>query len=568
MPCFSAPTFNNAYSKIVRLFFFYFFAFYKKEVFPTVVINSLDIVKRSNMSLNSVKGSNISLYNSFFYKSKRVNKLFKVKKVRKKNKCYIDNFVYGTTGLGKKYFLREKKKGIWGSCKSGYHVNRLLKVYAVEENYDNLFGKMNSSIINKVLNEKIMNNENYEHNSFLEIWNNQVDIPIDLATFEKEVKKLIHILKFTNVQLNITFVSSKEMKTINKKHRNKNKPTDVISILNYVENLNSGNYKKETFANDGILETKHFKSGDIYLCPDYINKECVISKVKYEQGVIQRGEKLGTEKLNTENSSGNTDTPQSSENAVNCNIGRDDDEENKRGVNRLFQNIFCVNERLPFYVLHALIHLMHKDHVNNFEEYSEFMDIEEKTIEQYLKFHHYTQTFYAHHIVGLGTDILSVNRIYKILQNKNKTSFLKKVLNSTELKELAAQGVDEKLATNDGETKHGAGAEKIAIYVSKKFAAKEAILKSIGRGLSSISKYGLSMNDIEIRNDKYGKPHVHLYDKARKIAYEMGIVKIFLSISDEKITFNDHNMTNKQTTSSNFSTYLIHAQALAVGSNV
>lgn len=59
--------------------------------------------------------------------------------------------------------------------------------------------------------------DNYKSNSFLEINNNQVNIPIDLSRFEKEVRKLIEILNYKNFHLNITFVSLEEMKRINKK---------------------------------------------------------------------------------------------------------------------------------------------------------------------------------------------------------------------------------------------------------------------------------------------------------------------------------------------------------------
>lgn len=80
--------------------------------------------------------------------------------------------------------------------------------------------------------------DNYKSNSFLEINNNQVNIPIDLSRFEKEVRKLIEILNYKNFHLNITFVSLEEMKRINKKHRNKDMATDVISILHYLDDPN------------------------------------------------------------------------------------------------------------------------------------------------------------------------------------------------------------------------------------------------------------------------------------------------------------------------------------------
>ncbi|KNG76322.1 holo-(acyl-carrier protein) synthase [Plasmodium falciparum IGH-CR14] len=372
--------------------------------------------------------------------------------------------------------------------------------------------------------------DNYKSNSFLEINNNQVNIPIDLSRFEKEVRKLIEILNYKNFHLNITFVSLEEMKRINKKHRNKDMATDVISILHYLDDPNYDyNYD---FLKNAIGGKKGFKSGDIYLCPEYINRECFLSRMNYEKSLLdKKGDSLEYVSEMKKNVTDETfeDITEGSINRTSCNvydISVDDNDVgitsfdkvsknvdtnkilNPRGVNKLFSNIFSVNERLPFYVLHGFVQ-------------------------------------------GLGTDILCVYRIYKILLLKNKNKFLQKVLNSLEYKELIQQ--DDTIKYN---------IEKLAIYISKKFAAKEAIVKSIGRGLSSISKYGISMNDIEIRNDKYGKPHVYLYNKAKKIARQLGIVKIFLSISDEKI-FNNNikiNNVNKK----NF-TCLIHAQALAVG---
>ncbi|KAI4840156.1 holo-[acyl-carrier-protein] synthase [Plasmodium brasilianum] len=597
---------SNTRLKIIKLLFFYFLSFEKDEILPSILVAySLAIIKTNHINMSDTRGRTFSLSEIVCIKPRRVNSIMrKIKSV--KDICYVDNlFVHRKIFERNKYAIKEPTKIKRKSCKNVNYVHILSKIFMVNENTDSIYNRIiNSNIINKSLNDNIMYRNNYDQNLLLEISNNQIDIPIDLASFEKEVRKLLDILKFKNFQLNITFVTLKEMKSINKMHRNKNKPTDVISLLHYVKNNENENDLNYELVNSGITDRTYFNAGDIYLCPEYINRECVMSKINYERKVINGKEAENsascaqsstTEEVNSYNSNEGSSVGGSSDHlsndgernneSENKNYYDTDEEENGRGVNKLFQRIFCVNERLPFYVLHALIHLMNKDHVNSFKEYNEFMDMEEQIIEKYLKYHHYSQTFYSHHIVGIGTDILSVNRIYKILKKKNKNYFLKKVLNSLELKEFAIEeGKEQKKKREEkgGEKMEEKGKEnweeknmrikdgmeKLAIYVSKKFAAKEAILKSIGRGLSSISKYGLSMNDIEIKNDKYGKPHVYLYDKARKIANEMGIVKIFLSISDEKITCTDHNHTKSHVTTCNFCTYLIHAQALAVGSNV
>lgn len=60
-----------------------------------------------------------------------------------------------------------------------------------------------------------------------------------------------------------------------------------------------------------------------------------------------------------------------------------------------------------------------------------------------------------------------------------------------------------------------------------RFAAKEAILKVLGTGLRG----GLNWTDLEITNDKLGRPHVALHGAAADLAKEQGIGQILISIS-------------------------------------
>ena len=70
-------------------------------------------------------------------------------------------------------------------------------------------------------------------------------------------------------------------------------------------------------------------------------------------------------------------------------------------------------------------------------------------------------------------------------------------------------------------------------YFSKRFAAKEAFAKSIGTGFRD----NLNFKDIEILNDKKGKP---FYFKSKKIdtivkkKFKVKNYNLFLSISDER----------------------------------
>ena len=70
-------------------------------------------------------------------------------------------------------------------------------------------------------------------------------------------------------------------------------------------------------------------------------------------------------------------------------------------------------------------------------------------------------------------------------------------------------------------------------YFAKRFAAKEALAKSIGTGFRN----NLNFKDIQILNDKIGKPYYQKTKKIDKIINKKFKVKaydLFLSISDEK----------------------------------
>jgi holo-[acyl-carrier protein] synthase len=63
--------------------------------------------------------------------------------------------------------------------------------------------------------------------------------------------------------------------------------------------------------------------------------------------------------------------------------------------------------------------------------------------------------------------------------------------------------------------------------IAGRFAAKEAILKVLGTGW----KGDISWTDIEVINDPSGQPHVTLSGPCARIAAELGITRILLSIT-------------------------------------
>ena len=64
-------------------------------------------------------------------------------------------------------------------------------------------------------------------------------------------------------------------------------------------------------------------------------------------------------------------------------------------------------------------------------------------------------------------------------------------------------------------------------HLAGRFAAKEAVLKVLGTGWRD----GITWTDIEIRNSPSGQPHVQLTGHCRKIADNLGLESILVSIS-------------------------------------
>ena len=114
-------------------------------------------------------------------------------------------------------------------------------------------------------------------------------------------------------------------------------------------------------------------------------------------------------------------------------------------------------------------------------------------------------------IFGIGTDIVSIDRMKKSLKNKK---FIKRVFNIQEILKC----------------------KKIKDFnncFAKRFAAKEAFSKALGTGFRS----GLEFKDIEIVNDRAGKPQYVKNKKIKKIVQNKFKIKnfnSFLSITDEK----------------------------------
>jgi holo-[acyl-carrier protein] synthase len=114
-------------------------------------------------------------------------------------------------------------------------------------------------------------------------------------------------------------------------------------------------------------------------------------------------------------------------------------------------------------------------------------------------------------ILGIGVDIVENSRITKLLNSK---LFIKRIFSSSEI--LIAKKLKDKNS-----------------YYSKRFAAKEAFVKSLGTGFRD----DLNFKDISIIKDKQGKPSFTINEKIKKIVkkqFKTISFNFFLSISDEK----------------------------------
>ncbi len=110
-------------------------------------------------------------------------------------------------------------------------------------------------------------------------------------------------------------------------------------------------------------------------------------------------------------------------------------------------------------------------------------------------------------IIGIGTDITECLRIARMIERHGEL-FIGRIYTADEIQYCQSRRQA---------TQHFTG----------RWAAKEAILKALGTGWVK----GISWRDIEILNEASGKPVVGLRDGAEKVARQLGISKMLVSIS-------------------------------------
>lgn len=112
-------------------------------------------------------------------------------------------------------------------------------------------------------------------------------------------------------------------------------------------------------------------------------------------------------------------------------------------------------------------------------------------------------------IIGIGTDIIEVARIEKLLTKQKR--FQQRIFTEIEIAYCESK-------------------KNRAQNYAARFAAKEAFLKAIGTGWRG----GVAFKEIEVVNNERGKPEIILSGTAKKFADNLEIANIYVSLSHLK----------------------------------
>mgnify|MGYP003668928632 CR=1 FL=1 len=112
-------------------------------------------------------------------------------------------------------------------------------------------------------------------------------------------------------------------------------------------------------------------------------------------------------------------------------------------------------------------------------------------------------------IVGIGTDLIQIERIRGVLQRQGER-FARRILKPREYQIFTSRY------------------DQVA-FLAKRFAAKEALSKALQTGIGRIS-----WQDVEITNCPAGAPAIQVFGKAQDLLVAQGGRNILLSLSDER----------------------------------
>jgi holo-[acyl-carrier protein] synthase len=110
-------------------------------------------------------------------------------------------------------------------------------------------------------------------------------------------------------------------------------------------------------------------------------------------------------------------------------------------------------------------------------------------------------------IVGIGTAIVECLRIGRMIEQHGEL-FLSRVF-------------------TDREVRHCQARQRATEHFAARWAAKEAILKSLG----AAGQRGLCWTDLEVRSDPAGRPRVLLCGAVKEMALDQRVSDVLLSIA-------------------------------------
>ncbi len=113
-------------------------------------------------------------------------------------------------------------------------------------------------------------------------------------------------------------------------------------------------------------------------------------------------------------------------------------------------------------------------------------------------------------IAGIGVDVVEVARIKEMIKHHGRR-FIARVYT-----------VDE--------AAYSRGMKRAEEHFAARFAAKEAALKALGIGM----RKGISWKDIEVVVGDLGQPNIRLSGGAADKADELGVNRVFVSLSHTK----------------------------------
>ena len=113
-------------------------------------------------------------------------------------------------------------------------------------------------------------------------------------------------------------------------------------------------------------------------------------------------------------------------------------------------------------------------------------------------------------IIGTGIDIVEIDRFRETVK-KYGSSFLKKIFTNNEI------AYSKKRRFQDQ-------------HFAARFATKEAVLKAFGDTPGAIKKW----TDIEVLNDKNGKPLISFHGSAEKLRKKKKVGKVIVSMAHSR----------------------------------